>query len=258
MTRGDTRFDTRTDDRGPTLLPLPILENGGSCGGEDGAGGGSPCEGCHGGCCRSFAVPVTGADVFRLTRATGRDFWEVACRWPDADGKIARKYAPPLYFAGDPGGPSVLCLKHEASAALPGSTKCRFLRETAPTADRPRGTGRCGVYGDRPAACRSFPTRFAADGQLVKVHDVPARGRSGTHPAYDLCPRPWTADDVDPLTAPSQLAAAKWEMDFFRRVAAAWNRSPRPSAALPAYLEAVYAGRVADGGAAEVGRRRAA
>ena len=248
-------------DDGPTLLPLPILDarEPGGCGGP-GEANGSPCEGCHGGCCRSFAVPVTGADVFRLTRATGRGFWEVACRWPDADGKIARRDAPALYFAEAPRAPVVLCLVHEESRALPGSARCRFLLETPPTADRPRGTGRCGVYADRPAACRGYPLRFAADGRLVKVHDVPPRGRSGTHPAYDLCPRPWTADDVDPLSAPAELAAARWEMEFFRQVAAAWNRAPRPSAAFPAYLEAIYAGRVTDGGAVEVTpeRRRAA
>ena len=175
-------------DDGPTLLPLPTLTvlNGGGTGGGcgsacgdtgDDADGGTPCDGCHGGCCRSFAVPVTGADVFRLTRATGRSFWEVACRWPDAEGKIARRYAPALYFADDPSAATVLCLTHEASETLPGSTRCRFLEETPPTPDRPRGTGRCGVYDQRPASCRSFPLRLASDGHLVKVHDVPARGR---------------------------------------------------------------------------------
>ena len=257
---------------GPTLLPLPILEDAGGCGAGDAGGDDSPCDDCHGGCCRSFAVPVTGADVFRLTRATGRDFWEVACRWPDPDGRIARRFAPALFFSDDspadgavdaagpvaPGEPSVLCLTHQASATLPGSTRCRFLVETPPTAERPRGLGRCGVYGQRPAACRSFPLQFAADGHLVKIHHVPARGRSGAHPAYDLCPRPWTAEDVDPLTAPGDLAAARWEMDFFRRAAAVWNRAPRPSSAFPAFLEAIYAGRVADGDAAEAARRRAA
>ncbi|QDT18122.1 hypothetical protein CA12_42620 [Alienimonas californiensis] len=259
-------------DDGPTLLPLPTLTvlgggerggcSGGGCGSGEGCGvepeGGTPCDGCHAGCCRSFAVPVTGADVFRLTRETGRSFWEVACRWPDAEGKISRRYAPVLYFADDPQAATVLCLTHEPSATLPGSTKCRFLQETPPTAENPRGTGRCGVYGQRPASCRSFPLRFASDGHLVKVHDVPARGRSGTHPAYELCPRPWTAEDVDPLTAPGELAAARWEMDFFRRVAAAWNGAPRSAEAFPAFLEAIYAGRIADGGAAETPLRRAA
>ncbi|NNJ24801.1 YkgJ family cysteine cluster protein [Alienimonas chondri] len=252
----DDHGDRAAGDDGPTLLPLPTLTvlngAGGGCGGESGEGGGTPCDDCHGGCCRSFAVPVTGADVFRLTRETGRSFWEVACRWPDPEGKISRRYAPALHFADDPSASTVLCLTHEASESLPGSTRCRFLDETAPTADRPRGTGQCGVYEQRPASCRSFPMRFASDGHLVKVHDVPARGRSGTHPAYDLCPRPWTAEDVDPLTAPGELAAARWEMDFFRRVAAAWNRSPRSAEAFPEFLEAVYAGRIADGGAAEV------
>ena len=243
---------------GPTLLKLPVLTGGGGGKAPGGAAcstGGTPCEECHGGCCRSFAVPVTGADVFRLTAATGLGFWEVACRWPDGDGRIGRKLAPALHFSDEP-GPTVLCLAHHDSETLPGSTRCRFLNETAPDGERPLGLGRCGEYENRPAACRSFPTRFAADGRLTTVHDVPDRGRAGAHPAYDLCPRPWTAGDVDPLEAPAQLAAARWEMDFFRQIAAAWNRAPRPAAALPAYLEAVYRGRVTDGDVRQ--RRRAA
>ena len=242
---------------GPTLLKLPVLNGPGDAGAAPCGTGGTPCEDCHGGCCRSFAVPVTGADVFRLTAATGLDFWDVACRWPDGDGRIGRKLAPALHFADEP-GPTVLCLVHESSSTLPGSTRCRFLTETGPTAEHPLGVGRCGQYEDRPAACRSFPTRFAPDGRLVSVHDVPDRGRGGTHPAYDLCPRPWSAEDVDPIEAPGRLAAARWEMDFFRTVAAAWNRAARPSAALPAYLKAVYAGRVTDPAARPAPRRRAA
>ena len=244
-------------DPGPTLLPLPVLDSaprGAAC-----PTGGTPCEGCHGGCCRSFAVPVTGADVFRLTRATGRAFTDVAVRWPDADGAIARGHAPHLFFTPEPeaadpaaraGGPFVLCLGHAASVALPGSSRCRFLEETPPSPGRPRGTGRCGAYADRPAACRTYPLRFAADGRLVRLASVPARGRAGSHPAYELCPRPWAAEDVDPLAAPADLAAGRWEMEFFRQVAAAWNRVRRPRRAFPAYLEAVYAGRVADPAAA--------
>ncbi|MEM9703964.1 MAG: YkgJ family cysteine cluster protein, partial [Planctomycetota bacterium] len=241
--RPGCRSSDREPGDGPTLLPLPTLtvlnDAGPGCGPGPSDTGGTPCDECHGGCCRSFAVPVTGADVFRLTRETGLAFWEVACRWPDPDGSIARGYAPSLYFAEAPGEPTVLCLTHRPSETLPGSTRCRFLEEGEPTAEHPKGISRCGVYDRRPSACRAFPIHFSTDGQLVRLHEVPPRGRDGAHPAYDLCPRPWTAEDVDPLTAPGELAAARWEMDFFRRIAAAWNRAPRSADLFPAYLEAI-------------------
>ena len=207
-------------------------------------GGGSPCESCHAGCCRSFAVPVTGADVLRIERDLSVPFWTAACRWADPDGTIARRHAPHLRFRDEPETPFVLCLTHEPSRFLPGSTKCRFLTEGQPDAANPLGQARCGIYATRPMACRAFPTKLHRGGELAVLYDVPARGRDGDHPAYDLCPRPWRPEDVDAIDAPRDLAAAKYEMDFFRSVAAVWNRTPRPAEIFPDFLRVVYGGRV--------------
>ena len=204
----------------------------------------SQCVGCHAGCCRSFAVPVTGADVLRIERDLNLSFWDFGCRWADPEGKIARKYAPHFFFSDEPKTPFVICLRHEASATFPDTTKCRFLVETPPTAEKPLGQGSCGIHPSRPSACRAFPTKFNPTGELVVLHDVPARGRAQDHPAYTLCPRPWRPDEIDPLQAPQDLAVAKYEMDFFHSVAGLWNRVPRAFGLFPDFLRLVYGNRV--------------
>lgn len=204
----------------------------------------SQCLSCHAGCCRSFAVPVTGADVLRIERELGLNFWEFACRWADPDRKIARRYAPHFFFEDEPRTPFVICLRHEESKFHRGTTKCRFLSEGEPTPEQPLGPSRCGIYASRPMACRAFPTKFNATGELAVLHDVPAQGRSEKHPVYSLCPRAWRSEEIDPLQAPQDLAVAKYEMDFFRSAAVVWNQALRPFAVFPEFLRLVYANRV--------------
>ena len=59
----------------------------------------APCQSCHAGCCRSFAVPITGADIVTIERRFGHSFWDFVCRWVDPEGKIARGRVPHFYFA---------------------------------------------------------------------------------------------------------------------------------------------------------------
>lgn len=204
----------------------------------------SACESCHAGCCRSFAVPITGADILRLERTLQLPFWDFACRWADPQGQIARKYAPHFHFPDEPKTPFVIALRHVDSVTFPGTTKCRFLKETPPSGEHPHGLGQCGVYESRPSACRAFPTKFNATGDLAIIYDVPERGRTGDSPAYQLCPRPWTPADIDPITCLQDLAVAKFEMAFFHQLATAWNRNPHPWELFPDFLRLAYAGRV--------------
>lgn len=202
------------------------------------------CESCHGGCCRSFAVPLTGADIIRVERSLGLDFWDFVCRWTDPNGSIARKYAPHVRFSDDPHTDYVICLRHEESSYLRGTTKCRFLVECEPDQEHPLGTARCGIYAARPAACRAFPTKFNADSELAVIYDVPQRGREDSEPAYELCPRPWEPSDVDPITTYQELAVARAEMEFFKGVAQIWNRNPRSWQVFPEFLRLVYSNRI--------------
>lgn len=203
----------------------------------------TPCAECHAGCCRAFAVPITGADILRLERA-GHDFWEFVCRWQDDEGQISRNYAPQIHFADEPQTPFVLCLLQNESKSYPGTGKCRFLGESQELAASGRPISACTVYNERPAACRAFPFRFDEARETVQLqptYDPPAARR---HDAYKLCPRPWSASDVDGLDAAQSLAVAEYEMTFFKKVVALWNRAPGPWDALPKFLRLVYQSRV--------------
>ena len=207
----------------------------------------SVCRSCHAGCCRAFAVPITGADVLRLERATGLTFWDFACRWEDRHGHIAGDYVPHLLFDDEPLTPFTLCLLHRPSELFPASSKCRFLDETSPDEDAasPHGTGRCSVYADRPAACRVFPLNLQKSSLMTVLDDVPNHGRPGEdNDAYRLCPQPWQPDDFDSLDAPQQLAVAEFEAKFYRLVAAVWNQRPGPWLKFPEFLRLVYSRRV--------------
>ncbi|HET6422615.1 MAG TPA: YkgJ family cysteine cluster protein [Planctomycetaceae bacterium] len=205
----------------------------------------SPCHGCHAGCCRAFAVPLTGADVLRIERRLGLNFWEFACRWEDPEDAISQGVVPHFYFDDAPGVPFVLSLMHVDSASFPGTTKCRFLSEQAPTAERPLGTGQCSIHGEHPMACRVFPTKLSESGQLAVIYDVPEHSqRIPHHAAYQLCPRPWETDDVDPVDSMANLVVMNFELKFFHQVATAWNRSPQAWAVFPEFLRMVYENRV--------------
>jgi Fe-S-cluster containining protein len=204
----------------------------------------SPCTSCHAGCCRSFAVPVTGADILRIERDCGLPLEEFACRWEDTDGAIARDRAPHFRFSDAPQTRFVICLKHDASDSFPGTTRCRFLREGPPELGHPLGIARCGIYAGRPAACRTFPAKLSQTGELAILAHVPVRGRAGEHPAYELCPRDWQPADLDPIDAVQELVVARFETEFFTQFAELWNRRPRPWEAFPAFLRMAYSGRV--------------
>ena len=204
----------------------------------------NPCESCHAGCCRSFAVPLTGADILQIERDRGLRFEEFVCRWEDPDGRIARDIAPHFRFSDAPQQRFVICLRHEASESFPGTTRCRFLLEGARGVEHPLGVARCAIYGSRPAACRTFPARLGETGDLAVLGDVPLRGRAGEHRAYELCPRPWGPSDIDPIDAVQELVLARFEMQFFTHLAELWNRKPRPWEAFPAFLRLAYSARV--------------
>jgi Fe-S-cluster containining protein len=211
----------------------------------------SQCATCHAGCCRSFAVPVTGADILRLATRRGLDFWDFVVRWADPQGMIAQNHAPHFRFIDDLRTPYVICLMPLESSQFPGTTKCLFLREGEATPDAPLGISQCGAYEDRPAACRAFPAKLNETGELAILYDVPSRGRRSDHPAYELCARQWLPEDLDPIQQVQDLVVAKYEMNFFFKLAESWNESPGHWREFPEFLQLVYAARLRPVGEAE-------
>jgi Fe-S-cluster containining protein len=204
----------------------------------------SQCATCHAGCCRSFVVPVTGADILQIISRRKISFWDFACRWADPEGTIALKYAPHFHFQDQPQTPFVISLIQEYSSQFPGTTRCKFLAEGPQSSEHPLGISQCGIYGERPSACRVFPTKFDHSGELAVIYDVPAAGKGGSHPIYQLCPRAWKPEDLNPLQQVQDLVVAKYEMNFFFKLAAAWNADPGEWRLFPDFLQMVYAKRV--------------
>lgn len=204
----------------------------------------SQCATCHAGCCRTYVVPVTGADILGIMAQQKLSFWDVACRWADPDGGIALKYAPHFFFQDAPRIPFVIALLQRESGVFPGSKCCQFLDEGAPTSEHPLGVSRCGIYGARPAACRVFPTKFDRSNELAVLCDVPAQGKAGADPVYRLCPRPWKPEDLNPIEQVQHLVVARYEMNFFFKLAAGWNARPGNWREFPRFLQLVYANRV--------------
>jgi Fe-S-cluster containining protein len=211
------------------------------------------CDSCHAGCCRTFAVPVTGADIIAIQKKLGLRFEEFIRRTPDPEGRISNGAVPHFSFDDSPKIPYVICLSHVPSLFHARSTKCRFLVECPPDDEFPLGRARCGIYGVRPSACRVFPTKFNATNDLAIVCEIPEQFRQNANPAYTLCPRPWETEDVDPIQSVQDLAVLKYELAFFRQVAELWNRSPASWAAFPQFLEMVYSKRVGREEPAETG-----
>ena len=207
----------------------------------------TPCQSCHAGCCRAFAVPISGADVIRIESRLNLSFWDFACRWADPNGDIALNHAPQFRFEDELQTPFVICLKHIASEFFPDSDKCRFLMESPPDADHPLGVARCGIHGHRPGACRAYPTKLNSSSELVIIDNVPDNGRPNGEDLYRLCPRQWEPSDIDPLDSVQDLVLAKYEMAFFQQVASAWNRNPQSWLVFPEFLRLIYSHRVTKG-----------
>ena len=153
------------------------------------------CADCEGRCCRQYLVPLTCFDVHALARALVLHPEQFAELVPDADPDGIRL---------EPGGPtfSIVLARRDPAAERP---PCVFLMEL------PGGAARCGVYADRPLACRAFPMTPSAGGAAV-LPDIPCPAGS------------WEPDALDPSGWSPTLRRAASEGEAHRRVVASWNK----------------------------------
>lgn len=93
------------------------------------------CTRC-GNCCRRFRVPLTGADLLRLTRATGRDPAKIV-DWLDPEA--VDMTGEPETFVILPEGRRLMVLAWQADG-------CAFLADNA-----------CSVHPQRPTSCHAYP-----------------------------------------------------------------------------------------------------
>ncbi len=134
------------------------------------------CALCHGrDCCLSFSVPLSGADIARISRALAVP--------PMAFCQAAPAPGPPA-FRLDPSaeqGYRVQLRRRPAAGSSPAAAgPCIFLL------DLPRGKRRCVLERLQPGLCRSFPLALDPFGSLSVY-----QGHG--------CPRLWSLGDVDEL-----------------------------------------------------------
>ncbi len=193
-------------------------------------------------------MPLAGHDIRRLTETCGRPLWEFACRWEDEDSAIPEEFAPRLRFPDAPGRRFVIGLKHVPSEVFPGSDRCEFLIETATGVTAgPIGEGvpgcvaRCAIHTGRPGVCRLFPLKLGM-GSNHEQRELPRHGRESSEPAYRLCPRDWTTDELQAAHTADLHDEVRGELLVWREVADLWNESSLPAEHLEEFVDAIYSG----------------
>jgi Fe-S-cluster containining protein len=160
------------------------------------SGPADPCASC-GACCHAYYVPLSGYDVWRISRAL---------RIEPAEFVVAHSAhaAPEVGFQLCHDGDTYELALEKAGAFEPGQP-CIFLEK------RPDGTSRCGIYAERPAVCRCYPMK-ATPADVIAF-------RPGA-----LCP-----SGAWPETEPAQPAwRAAWDVlgqqfEQYRYIVSGWN-----------------------------------
>jgi Fe-S-cluster containining protein len=157
-----------------------------------------PCHDCHGKCCRFYIVPITGFDVWRISTALHLDptSFVVAGGQREGDkfndGFILQPDEKPRYLALDKRG------------KFDRFKPCTFLVDLA------NGSGRCGIYEHRPAACRVYP---------MTLND----GAVDLHESIVCTPGNWTPEEVRHRRWVSMLRESYMEFDIYGEVVKRWN-----------------------------------
>lgn len=107
-----------------------------------------PCFDCHAPCCVSYVVPITGFDLWRMTRVLGLGWRDVA----DVKSDQGRYWD---CFRLDDSE-----LRHGLYLRTRSTGACQFLL------DLPGGHQRCGAHDGRPLACRIYPFKVTGSSQL--------------------------------------------------------------------------------------------
>ena len=108
----------------------------------------NPCATC-GACCRSYAVPIFGYDLWLLCTRQRLSPEQFCLIYPESEPRAEA-------FCLEAGGQHYsLALDKKGRFAL--KKPCIFLMELPGGPDDPHGNPRCGVYDSRPVACHTYP-----------------------------------------------------------------------------------------------------
>lgn len=163
----------------------------------------NPCRTCSR-CCRYYAVPLTGHDIWRIWRSQRlRPETFVLPLEIENDNRQAIK------LTAD--GNRFLLILDKQGVRKP-SAPCIFLLTLPGEHDR------CAIYSERPAACRAYPMIPSPEGIIVSPRA--------------LCPPDsWSGDDTAKLSWRTAVQQTELTFDVYAAVVAAWNarfdRQPR-------------------------------
>jgi Fe-S-cluster containining protein len=158
----------------------------------NGAFGG--CATCVGECCRRYVVPVTIADVGAIVRATALHPAEfLALR------AVTTELSIPGFRLQPSGREAMLILDRKVPSGA-----CVFLVEL------PAGPARCGAYGYRPRACRTFPTALRNGTATIRTDVVCGPGA-------------WSSATMDLPSYGEDLVSQRNAWAEHARIARTWN-----------------------------------
>jgi Fe-S-cluster containining protein len=157
-----------------------------------------PCATC-GVCCRAYYVPISGFDLWRISRTRGIEPADFVVAYPQrAGGEFG--------FQLSDGG-ELYELALEKQGAFQIGQPCVFLESLDDGC-----ASRCGIYADRPAVCRAYPMVATDDNEVITL-----RPRA-------LCP-PGAWPDQEPQQPRwrANWSSLRVQFDQYRQILEAWN-----------------------------------
>jgi Fe-S-cluster containining protein len=169
-------------------VPLPTL--------APPVSGSDPCATC-GACCYLYYVPLSGYDVWHISRSLGLDPSDFVVAYPKPP---EAKYTFRLCHDGDT---YELALEKQGQFQI--GEPCVFLDR------RDDGTSRCGIYDARPAACRVYPMDITAENAMA------IRPRA-------LCPSgAWSDSEPEQPAWRASWRSLATQFDQYGQIVEMWN-----------------------------------
>lgn len=205
------------------------------------------CKTCHAGCCRNFAIGLTGYDLLKISKFLDLDYPSFAQIIPVKEKEEIERQSnfSALFLFSDKELRTYyrFCLLMDESRLAEGTLKCMFLEEEGL---KDKIIAKCSIYECRPLVCATFPSKFDPTEKQGIVFNVEPDNLLSSHDVYNLCPRKITRDDIENShdEIMKNLILRKYEVDFFKNLADYWNRNPGTTVEFFRFLEKVYDNRV--------------
>lgn len=210
------------------------------------------CESCHSGCCRNYAVGLTGYDILNIAKTLNVDpvsFVQIIPVKDENDIEYKSKYAALFRFTDVEDTFYLFGMRMTESQLVQGTIKCHFLLEWYLNPHKPSLDSiiaRCGIYNCRPLTCSSFPYKLDTTEKFANVLDLTSNNNKGVHPVYNVCSRKITRDDLPESSDGilQDLVMRKYELEYFKDMAEYWNQKPGTIDEFLAFMKITYQNRV--------------